>query len=205
MKLFHLLPFVSLVACGSAFETGNLFPDDAGDAAAEANHLDAAEGRMDAGSPEEAASETGSPTPEASPEAALEVEAGASEAAAETSPPPECLAPRCVDGKTTQSCDDGVWGAFTTCPYVCLNNACSGICTPGSTSCVSNTRLQTCDSTGQWMTGTCPDACVGTTCGGVCVPETTSTCFDACDDQGTITCTASGQWGTCSVSCGGGG
>jgi hypothetical protein len=91
---------------------------------------------------------------------------------------------------------------FSTCPYVCLGDACSGVCVPGSTSCVNDTQVETCSSTGTWVTTTCTDACVGTTCGGVCQPGATTQCADACSDVGTKLCGTNGQWGSCSVSCG---
>ena len=191
-----LLPFLSLVACGSAFEAGNLFPDDAGSTVAEGGRPDG-EGYVDAGTtpPHDAG-----PDNQAPQEAASDAE-DASEAAVEASPPPECTAPRCVDGTTVQSCQDGSWGATTACPYVCAAGICGGTCTPGTTSCgASDTQLQTCSSEGAWTTTTCPFACVGSFCSGVCVPETTQICSE-CANSGTQTCLPNGTWGQCSVGC----
>ena len=200
-----LLPFLSLVACGPAFEVGNLFPDDAGNVAAEGGLSDGeGSGHVDTGTtpPHDAGLDTQAPKEAGIYQEAASDAQDASEAAVEASPPPECTAPRCVDGMTLQSCDDGTWGTFSTCSYVCLDNACSGVCTPNATSCSSDTQLQTCNSSGQWVNSTCPNACVGSSCSGVCVPGTTSVCYDACSDQGSETCGSNGQWGPCSVSCG---
>ena len=202
MKLFQLLPLLSLAACGSAFEAGNLFPNDAGDAgdtgnvAVEGGHPDAgATPPQDAGPDSQALKEA-----EASQEAASDVQ-DASEAAVEASPLPECTAPRCVDGTTVQSCQDGSWGATTACPYVCAAGICGGTCTPGTTSCgTSDTQLQTCSSSGAWAMSTCPNACVGESCVGVCVPGATQNCSE-CANSGTQTCLPNGTWGQCSVGC----
>ena len=201
-----LLPFLSLVACGPAFEVGNLFPDDAGQSSPDGASHDAGTTAHDAAESDshQNSSQDGGQTldgPGDLQEAASAPETGP-EAASEAASPPECSAPRCVDGMTLQSCDDGTWGTFSTCPYVCLDNACSGVCTPNATSCSSDTQLQTCNSSGQWVNSTCPNACVGSSCSGVCVPGATSVCYDACSEQGSETCGSNGQWGPCSVSCG---
>jgi hypothetical protein len=201
MKLLQLLPLLSLTACGSAFETGNLFPDDAG-SAPDASH-EAGLQPLDSGS-DSRASEAGMGAPRDAAEDAANDAGNASDAAVEASPPPECSAPRCVDGTTSQSClPDGNWGPTTNCPYVCEAGACSGVCVPGSTSCgTSDTQLQACSSSGTWVASTCPNACVGGSCVGVCVPGMSQVCYDACSDTGSETCGSNGQWGPCSVSCG---
>ena len=205
MKLFQLL-LLSLTACGSAFEAGNLFPDDAGQPSPDGASHDAGTTAHDAAESDshQNSSQDGGQTldgPGDLQEAASAPETGP-EAASEAASPPECSAPRCVDGTTLQSCVSGAWGTFSTCSYVCLDNACSGVCTPGTTSCASDTQLQTCSSEGAWTVTTCPNACVGMTCGGVCRPEATTPCADACSDIGSETCGSNGQWGPCSVSCG---
>lgn len=143
----------------------------------------------DSGGEQDASTSPETSVGEASPQEA------AVEAAVEAAPPPECTAPRCVDGMTLQSCDDGTWGTFATCSYVCLDNACSGVCTPNATSCSSDTQLQTCNSSGQWVNSTCPNACVGSSCSGVCVPGTTMGCGpNDCADGCIQTCDANGTW-----------
>ena len=204
MKLFQLLPLLSLTACGSAFEAGNLFPDDAGNVAAEGGLSDGeGSGYVDAGTtpPHDAGPDTQAPKEAGTSQEAASDAEDASEAAVEASPPPECSAPRCVDGTTVQSCQDGSWGATTVCPYVCAAGICGGTCTPGATSCgASDTQLQTCSSSGTWATSTCPFACVGSSCSGVCVPGATQNCSE-CANSGTQTCLPNGTWGQCSVSC----
>jgi hypothetical protein len=162
-----LLPlFLSLAACGSAFETGNLLPNEGGsaeshvdaseaseasdgsDAFDTANTADATDAGMEAGDLTEAAS-TSDGNFEASPEPTVEA-----------STPPECTMARCVDGKTSQSCVSGTWGPTMTCPFVCLEDACTGVCVPGTTqncSECSNSGVQTCLPNGTW--GQCSAGC----------------------------------------------
>ena len=205
MKLFQLLPLLSLTACGSAFEAGNLFPDDAGQPSPDEASHDAGTTAHDAAESDshQNSSQDGGQTLDGSgdPQEAASAPETGPEAASEAASPPECSAPRCVDGTTVQSCQDGSWGATTACPYVCAAGICGGTCTPGATSCgASDTQLQTCSSSGAWATSTCPNACVGGSCVGVCVPGATQNCSE-CANSGTQTCLPNGTWGQCSVGC----
>ena len=112
MKLFQLLPLLSLAACGSAFEAGNLFPDDAGQPSPDGASHDAGTTAHDAAESDshQNSSQDGGQTldgPGDLQEAASAPETGP-EAASEAAPPPECSAPRCVDGTTLQSCFGGL-------------------------------------------------------------------------------------------------
>jgi hypothetical protein len=164
-----LLPFVLLpvlTACGSAFEAGDLFPD-AGDAGSTTE----ASGRVDAGHPDsgqslEAATpdaEAGAPDVGIVQEAASDAQDASQDAPdvdAATEAAPTCSAPRCVNATTVQPCVSGSWGPTTSCPYVCLSGACSGVCVPGATmSCseCANFGTQTCLPDGTW--GQCSASC----------------------------------------------
>jgi hypothetical protein len=73
--------------------------------------------------------------------------------------------------------------------FACSNNACGGVCVPGSHQCSDSTHLQTCDNSGQWGAATaCMFACVNAACGGVCAPGAkqcaTNTSKQVCGNDG---------------------
>jgi sulfatase modifying factor 1 len=54
------------------------------------------------------------------------------------------------DGLSTVVCAGGHWEPFgSSCPFVCSNGTCTGVCVPGVTQCSGN-GVETCASNGQW-------------------------------------------------------
>lgn len=148
-------------------------------------------------------------------------------AGAEPEPEPECDdvdAPYC-EGLTVVECSSGEWTAGETCPFLCSDGACSGVCVPGTTQC-SASGPQTCSETGEWVTDegactpssrrcdglsaqvcnecgeweldqACPFICSGEgVCGGVCAPGATQ-----CSVSGPQTCSETGEWVTDAGAC----
>ena len=113
----------------------------------------------------------------------------------------------CTPGAKTCSASDVVTcksdgSGFTTtetCPYVCVNGACTGSCKPGSTKCLG-ADVDTCDANGTWaFTQTCAFVCSTGTCTGTCVPGTKQ-----CSGQDAQTCDSNGAWQTdqtCPILC----
>lgn len=107
--------------------------------------------------------------------------AGSVGGAAGAEPEPECDdadAPYC-EGLTVVGCSSGEWTAGETCPYLCSDGACSGVCAPGATQC-SVSGPQTCSAAGEWVT----DA-------GACTPNARR-----CDGLSAQVCNNCGEWVT---------
>lgn len=65
----------------------------------------------------------------------------------------------CASPTTLRTCHADGWES-SSCPYVCLNGACGGVCVPGAIQQCSecaNDGTQTCDANGQW--GACSVSC----------------------------------------------
>jgi hypothetical protein len=115
---------------------------------------------------------------------------------------PLCLDGGCVecsplaidcDGKDRRACSkNGVWQVEETCPFVCTDGACVGVCEPGTATCDGNTP-QRCDETGAWIPATeeCAFGCAEGECVGEC-REGTLRCFG----DAPATCSASLRWET---------
>jgi hypothetical protein len=68
---------------------------------------------------------------------------------------------RCTDAGGAEECrDDGTWGAPTPCQFLCLNDDCTGECTPDASTCLSPSSYKTCDSAARWNTASCMPAYV---------------------------------------------
>jgi hypothetical protein len=79
---------------------------------------------------------------------------------------------RCTD-KQIEICTGTEWlGVGDPCEFVCKDNACTGLCEPGTSECVNELEQRVCNADGQWDTEACPNACIGTSCGGNCAPGT---------------------------------
>src|SRR5262245_43872046 len=53
------------------------------------------------------------------------------------------------NGRDLLECNNGAFVRQTTCPYVCMNGACVGMCLPGDTKCEAG-RAFTCKIDGTW-------------------------------------------------------
>lgn len=97
-------------------------------------------------------------------------------------PPPQCDAgaKRCLSS-TVETCKSGEWQAETTCPYVCMDGGCTGVCKPFSARCRGET-IQICSSTGEYLDSTtCSNPHGQTACdAGACYP-TCSPGFGDCN------------------------
>jgi len=115
------------------------------------------------------------------------IDAG-SDTATDTSVPDCTTGTKCVDLKVF-ACVSGSWVEQSTCPYVCDNGACTGVCTPSDKRC-NDKNLEVCDLNGQWeISTTCPYICSGTACAGSCVPDDKD-----CSGTTSRTCNNSGEW-----------
>ena len=90
--------------------------------------------------------------------------------------------------KLLQRCDDtGAWVEQRTCPFVCEDGACVGVCTPSTIECMNGT-VHSCDQHGQWLPGTvCPNLCTAGRCTGQCRPgmeDCLLTVPRRCNEQG---------------------
>ena len=96
----------------------------------------------------------------------------------------------CADGGVVLQCNaSGQWVSGASCPYVCENGACAGMCVPGTQQCNGNTP-ETCSSTGTWTSGTpCPSVCSAGVCAGSCIPGSME-----CNGGTPQTCNSAGGW-----------
>jgi len=94
-------------------------------------------------------------------------------------------------GTDVQTCDTtGNWQTTSSCPFVCSNGSCSGICVPGVDVKCSGLVPQTCNPTGYWTSWpACPFACSNGACTGACTPNDTQ-----CNGNTVQTCDSSGAW-----------
>lgn len=126
---------------------------------------------------------------------------------------PECTESgqlRC-DGRTegqVQACTGTEWiDIGDSCPYVCEDGACTGVCMPGTSECLSSVEVRTCNTSGKWSNTSCTDsACVPqgadtAVCGGSCQPGARG-CGGSGDLQPQV-CDSEGNWVDNGSACGG--
>jgi hypothetical protein len=105
---------------------------------------------------------------------------------------------RC-EGQLPQVCSaSGVWlEAGASCPFVCDDGGCTGVCTPTSLRC-QGLDPQSCDGTGQWHEAgaPCPFSCDAGSCSGSCKPGTVQCGTGGASGPvgGIDTCTSAGDW-----------
>jgi hypothetical protein len=103
---------------------------------------------------------------------------------------------RCATGTAAvETCSStGEWKLDRTCPSICLNGACAGMCTPNDRQCATDQKPQLCSMEGQWKD---ESPCIGQTCvkgvcQGACAPTDPKRC--SADGVSTQTCGAGGTW-----------
>jgi len=176
-----------VVDSGPPIQDGGQPPvEDASDAATEpidAGNLDSGADAGDSGIPDTGSDASDSGTDGGSPEC--------------TSGTKKCVA------LTVHECVDETWTEQNTCPYICDNGTCKGVCEPGDTRC-DGKDSQECGADGKWVTTTtCPYICSGDgDCMGSCAPNDKD-----CDGLVPRTCGADGEWdngSACPYVCSGG-
>src|SRR5882724_2684962 len=75
------------------------------------------------------------------------------------------------------------------CPFLCVDGACTGVCAPTTRRCDGLTP-ETCDASGTWLSASaCTNLCSGGACSGTCAPKAKQ-----CNGQVVQTCDATGTW-----------
>ncbi len=129
---------------------------------------------------------------------------GSGDASAGTDAPDSNAEVKCNAGETrcaastatVEACVGGQWTMLKTCPSICLNGACAGMCVPDERQCAAEQRPQLCNKDGEWTPAPepCPNACTGAgKCAGECKPGTKK-CGDPPNHLIPYECDETGMW-----------
>lgn len=114
---------------------------------------------------------------------------------------PTDVEPTDTSGDDCRSIDDG-----GDCPFVCVDDICTGECKPGAVACQSPMTQQECSDDGAWAAVDCPYVCEEGSCVGECKPGEKRCLLDGMSsDEGTSSqsCDERGKWQV-AVECEGG-